>query len=323
MGACSSKETPPKSSSQPVNVPAVQVPNEPTELNDAKITSITTSSTDNGTTAVAKATDAANSVVATATATAANEGDAVKGAVTAAITGVTAHAASTATGADAKVSEAEAVAKEAAESVMNKPKCKVLVLYYSVYGHIYKMALAVAEGARQAGAEVVIKQIPETLSDEILEKMHAAPKSELPVATVSELPEYDAIIFGAGTRFGGTIAQLKAFWDATGQLWQNGALSGKVASTFTSTATLGGGQETTCAVNSTHFAHHGMIFVPMGYGDASLFNVSEVHGGSPWGAGTIAGPDGSRQPTELELGLAKYQGKRVSEVALALKIGRS
>jgi len=116
---------------------------------------------------------------------------------------------------------------------------------------------------------------------------------------------------------------MKAFWDATGQLWQTGALVGKVASTFTSTATPAGGQETTIAVNTTHFAHHGMIYVPLGYTDPTIFNMDEMHGGSPWGAGTFAGPNGERQPTALELGLARSQGKRVAQIANALKRGRT
>lgn len=202
-------------------------------------------------------------------------------------------------------------------------KTKVLICFYTVWGHTYKMAQRVAKGVEAAGAEVTLRLVPETLSEEILAKMHAAPKPDIPVVTVSELAEYDAIIFGAGTRYGGVIAQLKALWDATGQLWATGALNGKVGSFFTGSGTLGGGQETTAMVHTTHFVHHGMIFVPLGYGNPTIFDLSEVHGSTPWGAGYLAGGDGSRQPSELELGLAEYQGKRVAEVAIALKKGRA
>jgi len=169
---------------------------------------------------------------------------------------------------------------------------------------------------------VSLKQVAETLPDEVLTKMHAPPKADVPVVTVADLPAFDAIIVGTGTRYGGVPTQMKAFWDATGQLWQTGALVGKIGSTFTSTATPAGGQETTIVVNTTHFAHHGMIHVPLGYTDPAIFNMSEMHGGSPWGAGTFAGPTGERSPTALELGLARSQGKRVAEIANALKRGR-
>jgi len=185
------------------------------------------------------------------------------------------------------------------------------------------MAQSVVKGVEEAGAEVVIKQVPETLPAEILKAMHAPPKPDVPIATVDELPSYDAIIFGCGTRYGGVASQMKAFLDATGQLWQKGALVNKFAGIFTSTATQGGGQETTPMTFATHFAHHGMIFVPLGYVNPSLFNMNEIHGGGPWGAGTFSGPDGSRTPTELELGLAATQGKRVAEVTAAYKRGTS
>jgi len=202
---------------------------------------------------------------------------------------------------------------------MSKPK--VLVVIYTLYGHIYKMSQSVAKGVEEGGAEVVIRQVPELLPAEVLAKMQAPPKPDVPIATTEELPSYDAIIFGCGTRYGSVAAQMKSFLDATGQLWQSGALVNKVGSIFTSTATQGGGQETTPMTFATHFAHHGMIFVPLGYVNPSIFNMAEVHGGGPWGAGTFTGPDGSRQPTELELSLAFTQGKRVAEVAGALKRG--
>jgi len=207
---------------------------------------------------------------------------------------------------------------------MSAVKPKIAVIYYSMYGHVAKLANAVVKGVESAGGDVTLFQIAETLPTEVLEKMHAAPKSsDVPVVTTADLPKFDALIFGAPTRYGQPLAQYKALWDATGGLWQSGALNGKLASFFTSTATLGGGQETTGLTNLTHFVHHGMIFVPLGYGNPSLFNMSEVHGGSPWSAGTLSGPDGSRQPSELELGLATYQGKRVTEIAAALVTGRA
>jgi len=204
---------------------------------------------------------------------------------------------------------------------MSKPK--VLVVIYTLYGHIYKMAQSVAKGVEQGGAEVVIKQVPETLPVEVQKLMHAPPKPDIPIATVDELVDYDGIIFGCGTRYGSVASQMKAFLDATGQLWQKGSLVNKIGGVFTSTATQGGGQETTPLTFATHFAHHGMIFVPLGYVNPSIFNMNEVHGGGPWGAGTFTGPDGSRQPTEIELGLALSQGKRIAEVAAAYKRGNA
>jgi len=185
------------------------------------------------------------------------------------------------------------------------------------------MAQSVVKGVEEAGGEVTLYQIAETLPEEVLQKMWAAPKPDLPVVKVEDLPKYDGLIFGAPTRFGIPCAQYKALWNATGQLWQSGALNGKIASFFTGTATQGGGQETTSSTNMGHFVHHGMIFVPLGYGNPTIFNLDEVHGGSPWGAGTLSGPDGKRQPTELELGLAQYQGKRVTEITAALVAGRA
>ena len=180
---------------------------------------------------------------------------------------------------------------------------------------VHQMAQAVVKGAEAAGADVTLYQIAETLPAEVLEKMHAPPKADVPLITAADLPMYDALIFGAPTRYGSPASQYKALWDSTGQLWQTGALNGKIGSFFTGTATLGGGQETTSAFQMGHFVHHGMIYIPLGYGDPSIFNLDEVHGGSPWGAGCLSGPDGSRQPSKLELGLATYQGKRVAELA--------
>jgi len=192
-------------------------------------------------------------------------------------------------------------------------RAKIAVIYYSTWGHIHQMAQAVVKGAEAAGADVTLFQIAETLPPEVLAKMHAAPKADVPIIKVEDLPKYDALILGAPTRYGSTAAQYKALWDATGQLWSSGALNGKIGSFFTGTATLGGGQETTSVFQLGHFVHHGMIYVPLGYGDASIFSLDEVHGGSPWGAGCLSAGDGSRQPSKLELGLATYQGKRVAE----------
>jgi len=196
------------------------------------------------------------------------------------------------------------------------------VVFYSMYGHIHKMAQSVVKGVEASGANVTLLQIAETLSPDILAKMHAPPKPDVPIVSVSDLPNYDAIIFGAPTRYGLPCAQYKALWDATGQLWATGALNGKFASFFTGTASLGGGQETTATSNMGHFVHHGMIFIPLGYGNATIFSLTEAHGGSPWGAGTLSGTDGSRQPSALELGLAEYQGKRVGEIVSTYKRGK-
>jgi len=203
-------------------------------------------------------------------------------------------------------------------------KPKVAVIYYSTYGHIAKMAAAVVKGVQAAGGDVTLYQIAETLPKDVLEKMHAAPKDEkVPVVQVTDLPNYDALIFGCPTRYGQPAAQFKQLWDQTGGLWQSGALNGKLASFFTGTATLGGGQETTALTTLSHFVHHGMIFIPLGYGNPSLFKIDEVHGGSPWSAGTLSGGDGSRQPSPLELDLATYQGKRVTEFATTFVNGKA
>lgn len=179
------------------------------------------------------------------------------------------------------------------------------------------MALSVQEGVKAAGGTADLYQIPETLPSEILEKMHAPPKADDPVATTETLTKYDAFLFGIPTRYGNFPAQWKAFIDATGGLWSKGALQGKLASIFVSTGTPGGGQEMTAANAMSTLAHHGMLFVPLGYKNAGalLTNLEEVHGGSPWGAGTYAGPTGGRQPTKLELDLAEIQGKQFYETA--------
>ncbi|ODV92662.1 hypothetical protein CANCADRAFT_30755 [Tortispora caseinolytica NRRL Y-17796] len=187
---------------------------------------------------------------------------------------------------------------------------KIAIVLYSMYGHVAKMAEAEAAGAREAGADVTIFQVPETLNDEVLALLHAPPKPEYPTITPEELVNYDAFIFGFPTRFGTFPAQWKTFWDATGTLWASGALYGKYASVFISTGTPGGGQETTPFNFLSTLSHHGIIFCPLGYATAfpQLTSFEEVHGSSPWGAGTFAGTDGSRSPSDLELKIATIQG---------------
>ncbi|HLW26335.1 MAG TPA: NAD(P)H:quinone oxidoreductase [Kiloniellales bacterium] len=195
---------------------------------------------------------------------------------------------------------------------------KVLVLYYSMYGHIETMANAVAEGARSVeGSEVAVKRVPETMSRDVLEQIGAKLDQSAPVATVEELPQWDAIILGVPTRFGNMPGQMRTFWDQTGKHWAEGALVGKVGSVFTSTAT-GGGSETTITTTWTNLAHHGMVIVGLPYAAQELLDISEVRAGSPYGAATMAGPDGSRQPSEKELSLARFQGKHVAEIAKKL-----
>ena len=195
---------------------------------------------------------------------------------------------------------------------------KILVLYYSMYGHVETMAQAVAEGARRiGGVEVTIKRVPETMPAEVF--ANAGGKTQdTPVATPQELADYDAIIIGTPTRFGNMAGQMRTFLDQTGGLWANGALRGKIASVFSSTGT-GGGQEQTITATWTTLAHHGMVIVPIGYGSPELFDISQVRGGTPYGATTIAGGDGSRQPSEAELNIARYQGEHVAGLAVKLK----
>lgn len=192
---------------------------------------------------------------------------------------------------------------------------KVLVLYYSSYGHIEQMAEAVAEGvASVENANVVIKRVPELMPEDVARKAGVKLDQKAPIASPSELADYDAIILGVPTRFGNMAAQMRNFLDQTGGLWAKGALTGKVGSVFTSTST-GGGNETTIVSSWMTLAHHGMVIVGLPYSVSDLANTSELKGGSPYGAGTIAGADGSRQPSEIELGLARAQGKHVAEIA--------
>ncbi|TQF80519.1 NAD(P)H:quinone oxidoreductase [Elioraea sp. Yellowstone] len=194
---------------------------------------------------------------------------------------------------------------------------KVLVLYYSMYGHIETMAQAVAEGAREAGAAATVKRVPELMPAEVARAAGAKLDQAAPIAAVEELPEYDAIVFGTPTRFGNAAAQMRNFLDQTGRLWMEGKLYGKVGSIFTSTAT-GGGNESTILTLLPTLLHHGMVYVPPGYGPPELMDLSVAHGGSPYGAGTIAGPKGERQPLAQELAIARFQGRRVAEVAAKL-----
>jgi NAD(P)H dehydrogenase (quinone) len=195
---------------------------------------------------------------------------------------------------------------------------KVLVLYYSSYGHVETLAEAVAAGAREAGAEVALKRVPELVPEEVARKAHMKVDQAAPIATVDELPQYDAIVFGTPTRFGMMAAQMRNFLDQTGGLWAKGALIGKVGSVFASTATQHGGQETTITSFHTTLLHHGMVIVGAPYSDARLTEMKEVSGGTPYGATTLAGGDGSRQPSENELGIARTQGAHVARIAAKL-----
>ena len=192
---------------------------------------------------------------------------------------------------------------------------KVLVLYYSAYGHIEAMAYAVAEGAREAGAQVDVKRVPETVPEEIARGAYFKLDQAAPIAAVQELADYDAIIVGSGTRFGRISSQMAAFLDQAGGLWMRGALQGKVGGAFSSTATQHGGQETTLFSMITNLLHFGMVIVGLDYGHAGQMTLEEITGGSPYGATTIAGGDGSRQPTANELLGARYQGRKIAEVA--------
>lgn len=197
---------------------------------------------------------------------------------------------------------------------------KIFIIFYSTYGHIYKMAQSVLKGVNSVeGVEGTLYQVQETLPDEILAKMHAAPKPDVPIMDPHDLPNADGLMFGFPTRFGGMPSQMKALFDATGSLWTKGALDGKPGAMFTGTASQGGGQETTISNSLSNLVHHGMIFVPVGYGmGQELFSNEDARGGSAWGAGTLANGDGSRQPSKLELDLAEYQGKRFAQVVKKL-----
>lgn len=195
---------------------------------------------------------------------------------------------------------------------------KILVLYYSAYGHIETLAGAIAEGARSTGAEVDVRRVPELVTEDAARKANFKLDQPAPVAEIDDLAKYDAIVVGTGTRFGRVSSQMASFLDQAGGLWARGALHGKVGAAFTSTGTQHGGQETTLFSIITNLLHFGMVVVGLNYGHSGLLRVDEVNGGSPYGAGTIAGPDGSRNPTESELEGARYQGRIVATTAIKL-----
>lgn len=196
---------------------------------------------------------------------------------------------------------------------------KVLVLYYSMYGHVETLAYAVAEGARGVdGTEVSVKRVPDLMPEDVALKAGAKLDQPAPIASVAELPEYDAILFGTPTRFGNMCAQMRNFLDQTGGLWAKGRLIGKAGSVFTSTATQHGGHETTISSFHNTLLHHGMVVVGTPYACPELSTMSEITGGSPYGAGTLAGTDGSRKPSENEIKIARFQGAHVAAIARKL-----
>ena len=196
---------------------------------------------------------------------------------------------------------------------------KVLVLYYSSYGHIEQMAYAVAEGAREvAGVEVDVKRVPELVPEEVARQSHFKLDQPAPIAKVDDLPQYDAVIFGVPTRFGNMAAQMRNFLDQTGGIWMKGALVGKVGSVFASSATQHGGNETTIITTIPTLLHLGFVVVGLPYSCQAQMGLDEIKGGSPYGATTIAGGQGERQPSEQEKGMARFQGKHVAEIAKKL-----
>jgi NAD(P)H dehydrogenase (quinone) len=196
---------------------------------------------------------------------------------------------------------------------------RILVLYYSMYGHVETLAKAVAEGSRSVeGVDAVIKRVPELVPEETARKAGAKLDQDAPIATVEELPDYDAIIFGTPTRFGNMCAQMRNFLDQTGKHWLSGALIGKIGSVFTSTATQHGGQETTITSFHTTLLHHGMVILGVPYSCQGILNMDEITGGSPYGASTLAGGDNRRQPSANELDIARFQGEHVAKLAKKL-----
>jgi NAD(P)H dehydrogenase (quinone) len=195
---------------------------------------------------------------------------------------------------------------------------KILVLYYSTYGHIETMAYAVAEGATGAGAEVVVKRVPELVPDEVARANHFKLDQKAPIATPDELADYDAIIVGTGTRFGRMSSQMANFWDQTGGLWFGGKLVGKLGAAFTATASQHGGQETTLFSIITNLLHHGMVITGLPYSFQGQLKLDEVTGGTPYGATTLTAADGSRQPSANELDGARFLGKHVAELSAKL-----
>ncbi|GBG32833.1 Minor allergen Alt a 7 [Hondaea fermentalgiana] len=195
---------------------------------------------------------------------------------------------------------------------------KIAIVYYSMYGHILKLADTMSATLTKAGCSVKTLQVQETLPENVLEMMHAPPKADHPIATPEDLVEADGVLFGIPTRFGMAPAQMKAFMDMTGQLWGQQKLLGKPAGIFFSTASMGGGQETTALTFVTQLTHHGMVFVPLGFPHPGQSNLDEVHGGSAYGAGTLAGGDGSRMPSELELSIAEMQATNFAKIVKKL-----
>ncbi len=196
---------------------------------------------------------------------------------------------------------------------------KVLVLYHSFYGHIEAMAHAVAEGAREVGGSVVdVKRVPETVPDDAFRQAGGKADQAAPIAAPGELANYDAVIFGTGTRFGNMTGQMRTFLDQTGALWMSGALVGKVGSVFASSATQHGGQESTILTFHPTLLHHGMIIVGLPYAESRQMGLDEIKGGSPYGSSTIAGGKGERMPSEQELGMARFQGRHVTSIATKL-----
>jgi NAD(P)H dehydrogenase (quinone) len=195
---------------------------------------------------------------------------------------------------------------------------KVLVLYYSSYGHVEAMALAEAEGVRAGGGEAVVKRVPELVPLDVAQKFGFKLDQPAPVATVDELPQYDAIIFGSPTRFGSVTSQMRSFLDQAGGLWAQGKLVGKVGSAFTSTATQHGGQESTILTFIPTLMHFGMMVVGLPYSFQGQMGLNEILGGSPYGAATISGSDGSRKPSAVELEAARFQGRHVTMIAAKL-----
>mmetsp|Transcript_27786 Transcript_27786/g.55618 ORF Transcript_27786/g.55618 Transcript_27786/m.55618 type:complete len:200 (+) Transcript_27786:155-754(+) len=195
---------------------------------------------------------------------------------------------------------------------------KIAIIYYSLYGHIAGFAESIKKGVEASGATCDIYQVEETLSEEILGKMGAPPKKEHPIMTADKMAEYDGFLFGISGRFGSVPAQLKTFMDSTGGLWQSGGLVGKAAGTFVSTGSQGGGQENSQIAMISFFAHQGMVYVPLGYVDPKAFSFDEPHGASAYGSGTLAKPDGSRMPSELELAIGETHGKHFGGITAKL-----
>jgi NAD(P)H dehydrogenase (quinone) len=197
-------------------------------------------------------------------------------------------------------------------------KAKVAIIYYSLYGHVKVLADSIKKGVEEAGLTCDIYQVAETLPDEVLTMMHAPPKADDPIITPDKMTEYDGFLFGISGWFGSVSAQMRSFMDSTGQLWMSGALVGKAAGIFQSTAQQGGGQESIGLTFVPFAVHHGMVFVPMGYTHPKLFTNAVVHGGSAWGSGTLSNSDGSRMPSELELDVAASHGKHFAAITSKL-----